>query len=110
MFNTILIAASAAFALVPALSAAAPAARAADNARDIVTRSDHVRNPERPFRVDATVIEYKSGKPVDKNTFAVYSKVDPATGQFRDVMVYVSPPRDAGKMLLLNGSNLWFYD
>jgi outer membrane lipoprotein-sorting protein len=25
-------------------------------------------------------------------------------------MLYVEPPRDAGKMLLLNGSNLWFYD
>jgi hypothetical protein len=96
-------------ALALALALAAPAP-AADSARDIVAGADRVRNPERPFRVNATVIEYKSGKPVDKNTFAVYSKVDPSTGQFRDVMVYVSPPRDAGKMLLLNGGNLWFYD
>jgi hypothetical protein len=92
------------------LALAAPPATAAESAREIVIGADHVRNPERPFRVNATVIEYKSGLPVDKNAFAVYSKVDPATGQFRDVMVYVSPPRDAGKMLLLNGSNLWFYD
>jgi hypothetical protein len=92
------------------LCLAAPLTAAAESARDIVVGADHVRNPERPFRVNATVIEYRSGRPVDKNVFAVYSKVDPATGQFRDVMAYVSPPRDAGKMLLLNGSNLWFYD
>jgi outer membrane lipoprotein-sorting protein len=92
------------------LSIALPVTAAAQSARDMVAGADKVRNPERAFRVNATVIEYKSGRPVDKNTFAVYSKVDPATGQFRDVMVYVSPPRDAGKMLLLNGSNLWFYD
>jgi Outer membrane lipoprotein-sorting protein len=94
--------------LVVCLAAANLAA--AQSARDIVVGADHVRNPDRPFRVNATVVEYRSGQPVDKNSFAVYSKVDPATGQFRDVMVYMSPPRDAGKMLLLNGSNLWFYD
>jgi hypothetical protein len=92
------------------LALAASPVPAVDSAHDIVVGADHVRNPERPFRVNATVIEYKSGSAIDKNTFAVYSKVDPSSGQFRDVMVYVSPPRDAGKMLLLNGSNLWFYD
>jgi outer membrane lipoprotein-sorting protein len=83
---------------------------AADNARDVMSGADRVRNPDHPFRVTATVVEYKSGKPVDKNVYTVFSKVDPATGQFRDVMIYAAPPRDAGKMLLLNGPNLWFYD
>ena len=92
------------------LCSALPALAAAQSARDIVIGADRVRDPERPFRVNAVVIEYRSGRPIDKNVFTVYSKVDPATGQFRDVMVYVSPPRDAGKILLLNGSNLWFYD
>jgi outer membrane lipoprotein-sorting protein len=91
--------------------ALAPLAMAApETPRDIVAGADNVRNPSRPFRVNATVIAYKSGRPIDKNVFTVFSKVDPATGQFRDVMVYVAPPRDAGKMLLLNGENLWFYD
>jgi outer membrane lipoprotein-sorting protein len=82
----------------------------AESARDIVAGADKVRNPDRPFRITATVIEYKSGDPVDKNVFTVFSKLDPATGQFRDVMIYAAPPRDAGKILLLNGDNLWFYD
>jgi outer membrane lipoprotein-sorting protein len=83
---------------------------AADQARDVMSGADRVRNPDRAFRVTATVVEYKSGRPVDKNIYTVFSKVDPATGQFRDVMIYAAPPRDAGKMLLLNGENLWFYD
>jgi hypothetical protein len=92
------------FTLAP-LAMAAP-----ESAHDIVAGADKVRNPQQPFRVSATVIEYKSGRPVDKSVFTVFSKVDPATGQFRDVMMYADPPRDAGKMLLLNGANLWFYD
>ena len=41
---------------------------------------------------------------------AVYSKEDKASGQFRNLVRYVQPPRDAGKMALLDGQNLWFYD
>ncbi|MGN6149884.1 MAG: outer membrane lipoprotein-sorting protein [Rhizomicrobium sp.] len=82
----------------------------AQSAREIVAAADAVRNPDKPFQVTATLIDYKSGTPIGRNIYSVYSKLDPATGQFRDVMVYVFPPRDAGKILLLNGSNLWFYD
>jgi len=82
----------------------------AQSARDIVAAADAVRNPDKPFRITATVTDYKSGEARDRNVYTVYSKLDPATGQFRDVMLYVAPPRDAGKMLLLNGENLWFYD
>ena len=82
----------------------------AQSAREIVVAADKVRNPDRPFRVTATLILYKSGNPVDRSVFSVFSKLDPATGQFRDVMIYVEPPRDSGKILLLNGNNLWFYD
>jgi len=95
--------------LVLALAICASAAEA-QTAREIVAVADKVRNPERPFRVTATVTEYRSGTPVDRNVFDVFSKLDPTTGQFRDIMLYASPPRDAGKMLLLNGDNLWFYD
>jgi Outer membrane lipoprotein-sorting protein len=82
----------------------------AETAQEIVAGADRVRNPEQPFRVIATLIEYKAGQPTNKNVYAVYSKIDPATRQFRDVMLYVEPPRDAGKIMLLNGNNLWFYD
>ena len=69
-----------------------------------------MRNPDKPFHVTTVTIQYDHGKPTDKNVFSVYSKVDPATRQFRDLVVYVSPPRDAGKMVLFRGNVLWFYD
>jgi len=96
-------------ALGVAIAAFATAAQA-QSAHDIVAGADRVRNPDRPFRIAATVIDYRSGQPLGKNVYTVYSKLNPSTGQFRDVMLYVEPPRDAGKMLLLNGNNLWFYD
>ena len=92
-----------------ALAVVATAAHA-QTAHEIVASADKARYPDKPFRITATLIDYKAGRPVGRNIYSVYSKLDPATGQFRDVMLYVDPPRDAGKMLLLNGPNLWFYD
>ena len=91
------------------LTALATAAQA-QTAHEIVANADKARYPEKPFHVTATLTDYKAGRPIGRNIYSVYSKLDPATGQFRDVMLYVDPPRDAGKVLLLNGSNLWFYD
>lgn len=92
-----------------ALAVAATAAQA-QSAREIVNAADRARNPDKPFRISATLTDYRSGRPIGRNVYSVYSKLDPKTGQFRDLMLYVSPPRDAGKLLLLNGPNLWFYD
>jgi len=69
-----------------------------------------VRNPGQPFRLLDTLTEYVGGKPGNRIVLAVNSKLDPATGQFRNLIRYVEPPRDAGKMLLKNGNILWFYD
>ena len=98
-----LLGAAVAFALL------APPAFAADSAQDIVAKADIVRNPSQPFRNLTTLIDYRSGTPHDKSVLAVYSKIDPATHQFKNLVRYVDPPRDAGKMVLL-GDVLWFYD
>ncbi|HEY4941229.1 MAG TPA: outer membrane lipoprotein-sorting protein [Rhizomicrobium sp.] len=82
----------------------------AESAQDIVAGADSVRNPQQPFRLTVTDIAYNAGKPTDKNVFSVYSKIDPATRQFRDLVIYIDPPRDAGKMVLFRGNVLWFYD
>ncbi len=82
----------------------------AESAQDIVAGADAVLNPDKPFRLTVTTIEYNAGKPTDRNVFSVYAKADSATRQFRDLVVYVDPPRDAGKMILFRGNILWFYD
>ena len=82
----------------------------AQTAQDIVAEADEVRNPGQPFRTTDTLTEYVSGKPKDQDQLVVYAKEDPATHQFRNLVRYVEPPRDAGKMALLDDRNLWFYD
>ncbi len=78
--------------------------------REIVAAADMVRNPGQPFRATDTLTEYVSGKPTDQDQLVVYAKEDPSTHQFRNLVRYVEPPRDAGKIALFDNRNLWFYD
>jgi outer membrane lipoprotein-sorting protein len=78
--------------------------------QDIIGAADKVRNPGQPFRSTDTLTEYVSGKPRDQDQLVVYAKEDPATRQFRNLVRYVEPPRDAGKIALFDNRNLWFYD
>jgi outer membrane lipoprotein-sorting protein len=82
----------------------------AQSARDIIAGADRVRNPGEPFRSSVTLTEYVRSQPRDQTVLLVYSKEDKVSGQFRNLVRYVEPPRDAGKMALLDGQNLWFYD
>jgi outer membrane lipoprotein-sorting protein len=92
-----------------ALALAGTAARA-QTAQEIIAESDKVRNPSQPFRSTDTLTEYVGGKQRDQDVLVVYAKVDPATKQFRNLIRYLEPPRDQGKMVLLDGRVLWFYD
>ncbi|HLI51817.1 MAG TPA: outer membrane lipoprotein-sorting protein [Thermomicrobiaceae bacterium] len=82
----------------------------AETAQQIIAASDQVRNPGEPFRSTDTLIEYIGGKPRNQDVLVVYSKLNPATQQYRNLIRYLEPPRDQGKMVLLDGKSLWFYD
>ncbi len=81
----------------------------AETAQEIVSKADQVRNPDKPFSATNTLTEYKGGQPVNRNVLLIFSKIDPASRQFFNLVRYIDPPRDAGKMVLL-GHVLWFYD
>ena len=100
------------FVLAFTLLGATDTARADDtpSASDIVAAADRVRNPIDPFRVSLVLVEYQSGAAHDSVTLAVHSKIDPATHQYRNLVRYTAPERDAGKLVLLSGGNMWFYD
>ncbi|HEX7651046.1 MAG TPA: outer membrane lipoprotein-sorting protein [Noviherbaspirillum sp.] len=85
-------------------------AAAAPDAQEILAASDAVRNPGFPFGLTTTLIEYRSGKQTDGSTLAVYSKEDKTGGQFRSLIRFIAPARDANKLMLKNGNDLWFYD
>ena len=91
-------------------AAAAPAFAQQPSAQEMIAASDRVRNPGQPFRLSSTLVEYVGGKPRDRVVLIVYARESTVTRQFSNLVRYIEPPRDAGKMVLLNGSNMWFYD
>ena len=85
-------------------------AAAADHAQEILAASDAIRNPGKPFGLTVTLVEYRDGKQTDTDALTVYSKADPGNGRFRSLIRFVAPLRDANKLMLKNGNDLWFYD
>ena len=91
-----------------------PNALAADetrpSAQSIIARSDAVRNPDKPFRLGLRLSEYVDGALRNEVILRVYAKTDRKSGQFKNLVRYMEPPRDKGKAVLMNGTTMWFYD
>lgn len=83
---------------------------AAPGADEILAASDAIRNPGHPFSVTVTLTEFQAGKQVDTSTLTSYSRTQRQGGQFASLIRFVLPARDAGKLMLKNGNDLWFYD
>lgn len=98
------------FALAATLSSSMARADGSPTAAEIVAAADKVRNPTQPFRVSLTLVEYRNGQPHDTTNLTVHSKLVPATHQYRNLVRYVGPPRDVGKLVLLDATRMWFYD
>lgn len=97
-------------ALIAVLGLIAGTSFAKPNAQEILAASDTVRNPDHPFGLTTTLTEYRNGKQTDASTLAVYSKAEKDSGQFRSLIRFIAPARDANKVMLKTGNDLWFYD
>lgn len=82
---------------------------AAPNADEILAASDAIRNPGRSFSVTVTLTEFSGGKQVDTSTLSTYSRAQ-GGGEFATLVRFVLPARDAGKLMLKNGNDMWFFD
>jgi len=91
-------------------AAADRASEAEPNANEILAASDAVRNPDKPFALSIVLTEYRNARETNSTTLEIYSKLEGATGRYRTLVSYVAPPRDAGKLVLENGTQMWFYD
>ncbi|KQP41156.1 hypothetical protein ASF44_30315 [Pseudorhodoferax sp. Leaf274] len=89
---------------------AAPVASQGQTPGEVLQQSDKVRNPGVPFKVRTELTEFRSGKAHEQARMVTFSKLDPNTGQYRNLARYVEPARDAGKALLMKDSVMWFYD
>src|SRR5690349_501177 len=89
-------------------AAARPSAAAPPAAREIVEAADRARNPQQSFRATLTLVTYRNGEARERLVLGVHAK--PEGPQFKNLVRYVDPPRDAGKLVLLDASKMWFYD
>ncbi|MCE7797241.1 outer membrane lipoprotein-sorting protein [Sphingobium sufflavum] len=96
------------FALAPAPAIVASADT--PSAQDMVRAADAIRNPGQSFMLRNKLTEYVGGSARGSYGIIVYAKTDPASGQYQNIVRYVAPARDQGKLLLLSGTTLWFYD
>ena len=85
-------------------------ALSAPSPEEILAASDAIRNPGKPFSVTVTLTEFQAGKQVDTSTLVSYSRSNQVGGQFSSLIRFVQPARDAGKLMLKNGNDMWFYD
>jgi hypothetical protein len=92
-----------AFALLAA--PAAGRAEPAPTAQEVLAASDTIRNPDRPFSLTTTLTEYRSGKAADRMLLTIYAKADSRNGQYRNLVRFVEPARDLGKLMLRDGFN-----
>lgn len=83
---------------------------AALDAQGMLVASDLIRNPSQPFRVTVTLSEFEKGVQVNGTTLVSYARTLDVAGQFVSIMRFTQPVRDAGKVMLKSGSDLWFYD
>ncbi|MGV8892957.1 MAG: outer membrane lipoprotein-sorting protein [Burkholderiaceae bacterium] len=85
-------------------------AHAIPTAQEILAASDAVRNPSKPFSLVNHLIEYRNGKETGNMTLGIYAKSEADSGQFRNLVYFIAPARDANKLMLKTGNDLWFYD
>lgn len=91
-------------ALLPLTTLAAP------DAQQLLAASDEIRNPGKSFALNNTLIEYRNGREQGQSQLQIYARADSASGQFRNLIRFVAPARDNGKLMLKNGNELWFFD
>src|SRR5215213_3054315 len=96
--------------LLVALALGHGLAVAAPDAQDVLAASDAIRNPGRSFSVTVTLTEFQAGKQVDTSTLTTYPRAEKEGSQFARLIRFVLPARDAGKLMLKQGNDLWFYD
>ena len=85
-------------------------AHSTPDAQIILATSDSIRNPAQAFKVTVTLTEFDKGVQIDTNTLLSYSRTVEGSGQFASLIAFLQPARDVGKLMLKNGSDLWFYD
>lgn len=71
---------------------------------------DNIRNPSGSFAVRLQLVEYRHNAALSSSTLRVYAKQSKDRAPYRNLVQFVAPTRDQGKLMLRTGNDLWFYD
>lgn len=96
--------------LLPWLGRFAQAQAADADAQVLLADSDAVRNLPGSFSVRNTLTEFRDGRQSARSILTVYARPAREGGQYDNLIRFEAPARDAGKLMLRNGLDLWFYD
>ncbi|MFN3985019.1 MAG: outer membrane lipoprotein-sorting protein [Rhodocyclaceae bacterium] len=96
--------------LSPTLLPAAADAFDRTDAQAVLSAADAVRNPPGSFAVRNELTEFRRGRQVDATVVTVFARPAREGGQYDNLVRFDAPARDAGKLMLRNGMDLWFHD
>ncbi len=96
--------------LLLTMSPASLAVEADEAAHALLAKSDQIRNPGRSFRVDVDLEEYRNGTQSNSMRLQVFARAVPEEERFGNIVRFAKPVQDAGKLMLFQGKDLWFYD
>lgn len=80
------------------------------SAQEMVVQADKVRNPGQAYRFANTLREYVDGKLRNSTGLVAFSKWNGKASQYDNLIYYAQPARDKGKLVLMAGSKMYFFD
>ena len=86
------------------LTAFAAEPQAAELAKSIIEKADHIRFPKDPFQVDIDILSTAPEAEPEKRKYRILSK-----GNENTIVQTLEPPSERGQSLLMRGRDLWIF-
>ncbi len=93
-----------------ALAGAVPVFGQTRSAAELLHSLDSIRNPSGSFAVKLQLVEYRHDAALSTSTLRVYAKQSGEHAPYRNLVQFLAPTRDQGKLMLRTGNDLWFFD
>lgn len=91
------------------LMAVAAPCFAVPDATGIMSESDRIMNPDKPYTVSVELTDYRGGAETGKLSLQAYALRDKYTRRMSTLIDFLAPEKDDGKLMLKQGSYLWLY-
>ena len=93
-----------------ALATGLPALCQTHSASELLHSLDNIRNPSGSFSVKLQLVEYRHDAALSRSTLRVFARQSADHAPYRNLVQFLAPTRDQGKLMLRTGNDLWFFD